>query len=74
MAQGISSVNGYVGDLKTSEKVVKAFGTSLMASGKSADDIQEVAVNLGQLNTKSFTKMDWNQLIKGVPAVSARLS
>lgn len=73
LGSSISSVNSYVGDIDKSEKVVKTFGTSLMATGRSADDLQNVAVNLGQLNSSGFTKADFKELIRGVPAISQAL-
>lgn len=73
LTQGVSAVNSYVGDIKKATRATKVFGTSLFASGKSAEDLNQVAVNLGQLSTGNFTKTDFNQLVKGVPAISQAL-
>lgn len=73
MTQGVSAVNSYVGDIKKATRATEVFGTSLFASDKSAEDLNQVAVNLGQLSTNNFTKADFNQLVKGVPAISQAL-
>lgn len=73
MTQGISAVNSYVGDIKKSTKATKIFGTALFATGRSAEDLNSVAVNLGQLNTAGFTKADFKELVRGVPTISQAL-
>lgn len=73
MTDGISAINSYVGDVKKSTKATKIFGTALFATGRSAEDLNSVAVNLGQLNTTGFSKADYKELVRGVPTISAAL-
>ncbi|MGL5718999.1 MAG: hypothetical protein ACRCX2_38705 [Paraclostridium sp.] len=73
MTDGISAVNSYVGDIKKSTKATKIFGTALFATGRGAEDLNNVAVNLGQLNTNGFSKADYKELVRGVPTISAAL-
>lgn len=73
LGNGLSAVNSQIGDIDKSYKVVKAFGTSLMATGKSANELGNVAFNLGQLGTGAFGKADYKELLRGVPAMSQAL-
>lgn len=73
LGSAISDVNSYIGDIDKSTRVVEVFGTSLMATGKSASDLARVAPNLGQLATDAFGKTDYKELVRGVPAIAQAL-
>ncbi|MDG4968247.1 tape measure protein [Lactococcus lactis] len=73
MTDSVSAVNAYVGNIDKALRATKVFGTSLYASGRDASELQNVAVNLGQLATGNFTKADFKQLTQGVPAISQAL-
>lgn len=74
LGDGISAVNSQVGDIEKSTKVAEEFGTALMAAGKSSDGLKDVAFNLGQLGTGTFSKADFKELIKGVPSMAQALA
>lgn len=70
---GTSAVNAYVGNIDKAYEATRQFGISLMASGRSAEELARVAPNLGQLSGKNFDKKDYKELLQGVPAMSQAL-
>lgn len=73
LTESISSVNSYVGNIDEAIRATKEFGISLFASGRDASQLLHVAPNLGQLWSGAFTKIDYKELLRGVPAMAAAL-
>lgn len=73
MADTVSAINAYTGDIDMATEATKAFGISIMASGGNASDLLRVGKNLGQLYSGQYNKTDYNELIRGVPAMSQAL-
>lgn len=70
LTQSQSQMNAYIGDIDKAITATEQFGTSIFASGGNIENLDKVAVNLGQLSSGGFIKTDWKELVKQVPAIS----
>ena len=73
MTQAVSQMNSFTGDIDKSMRATKAFSESIFASGGDISALGKVAYNLGQISTNQFTKVDYKELVKNVPAMSQAL-
>lgn len=73
MTQAVSKMNAFTGDIDKSMRATKAFSESIFASGGDISSLGNVAYNLGQISTNQFSKVDYKELVKNVPAMSQAL-
>lgn len=73
MTQAVSKMNAFTGDIDKSMRATKAFSESIFASGGDISNLDNVAYNLGQISTNQFSKVDYKELVKNVPAMSQAL-
>ncbi|ARM66022.1 tail tape measure protein [Lactococcus phage AM7] len=73
MTQAVSQMNSFTGDIDKSMRATKAFSESIFASGGDISALGNVAYNLGQISTNQFSKVDYKELVKNVPAMSQAL-
>lgn len=73
MTQAVSKMNAFTGDIDKSMRATKAFSESIFASGGDISALGNVAYNLGQISTNQFSKVDYKELVKNVPAMSQAL-
>ena len=73
MTQAVSKMNAFTGDIDKSMRATKAFSESIFASGGDISGLDNVAYNLGQISTNQFSKVDYKELVKNVPAMSQAL-